>query len=240
LKPREIGTGFTSRIPVAGPQKEVNLEIECFLSGGDMNTGCETRISEELGDPRGAADSGEANSAPVRAQKSARNARAALRPELRLAGTFTVFARQAGPRNHTAGESHVRSKHADEVVDHAFALHAAGTSASQIARELGIARRTIRCWLTGRRRHPPVRRSNTRRSIDFVLPRLIGLAELRPSPPRRRVAYARTTVDEARRLHALGHSHRNIAGRLGVPRATLWYWLTDRRRHTADPESPTK
>lgn len=143
-----------------------------------MNTGCETRIPEEFGDLTGATHSGEANSAPDRAQESARKKRARLEQELRPASMFMVHARLAGRKNHTAGASHWNARHTDDVVDHVLALHSAGMAAREIARGLGIARSTVRSWLTGRRRNPPMRRSNTRRPIDFELPKLIGLADL--------------------------------------------------------------
>ena len=144
-----------------------------------MNTGCETRISEELGDLTGAADPGEAYSAPDRAQESARELRDRPPPqELRPAGGhFLVHARHAGRRNHAAGESHWNARHADAVVDRARELHAAGVPIRQVARTLGLARSTARQWIVGLRR-VPLRLSIMRRPLDFELPTLIGLADL--------------------------------------------------------------
>lgn len=160
-----------------------------------MNTGCETRISEQLGDLTGAADTGRANPALVSAHSPARRKRARLEQELRPASTFVVHARLAGRTNHTAGASHWNARHSDDVVEHAVALHAAGTPARQIARELKVARRTVRDWLQGRRRRPPDKRSNTRRPLGFTLKPLIGLADL---PTHRSASGANASTGEAR------------------------------------------
>ena len=168
--------------------EEVNFKFETFLSGGDMKTGCTSRLLEKIGAPGGGDTSGEACSAPAEAenrkvdpppaQPTARASRARLKQELRPASTFVIHARTAGKRGRTCGEAHLHSRHADAVVELALALHEAGAPARRIARELGIARRTLRSWLCGTRRAAPMRLVATRRPPGFALPVLLGPADL--------------------------------------------------------------
>ena len=50
------------------------------------------------------------------------------------------------------GESNHNAKHPDQMVREARYLLARGMGATAISKELGVARRTVRGWLEGRRR----------------------------------------------------------------------------------------
>ena len=115
---------------------------------------------------------------PPPAQPPTRATRSRLKQELRPASSFSVHARTAGKRGRPCGESHVQARHADDVVEHALGLYAAGMPKRQVARALGVARSTAQHWINGTRRRPPMRLVATRRPLGFTLPVLIGLADI--------------------------------------------------------------
>lgn len=78
---------------------------------------------------------------------------------------FTVVLVPTGLRGHPCGAGHWNARHDDATVARALALHAAGLQPTAISRELGIARRTVRQWVTGTRRKPPARLIARRRAV---------------------------------------------------------------------------
>ena len=125
----------------------------------------------------------DANAALDSAQTPAREKSALrLKQELRPASTFIVHARTAGKRSRSTGASHWNCRYADDIVEFVVDRVHAGVPVKAVARDLGIARRTIRDWIQGRRRAPPMRLVVTRRPLDYQVPALIGLADL-PIPP---------------------------------------------------------